>query len=47
MYKKVYLEITNNCNLRCDFCTKNKRPSKFMDYREFTFIVDSLKSYTK
>ena len=20
MYKKVYVEITNNCNLKCDFC---------------------------
>lgn len=47
MYKKVYLEITNNCNLNCDFCTKNKRKSKFMDYHEFTFILEKLKPYTK
>ena len=23
--KKIYLEITNGCNLNCDFCIKNKR----------------------
>lgn len=47
MYKKIYLEITNNCNLKCDFCTKNKRKSKFMSYQEFTFILDKLKQHTK
>ena len=30
MYKKVYIEITNNCNLNCDFCIKNQRKNKFM-----------------
>ena len=24
-YKKVYIEITNRCNLSCDFCIKNKK----------------------
>lgn len=47
MYKKIYLEITNNCNLNCNFCTKNKRESKFMSYQEFTFILDKIKPYTK
>lgn len=46
MYKKVYLEITNNCNLNCDFCTKNKRKSKFMNFNEFTFILERIKPYT-
>lgn len=47
MYKKIYLEITNNCNLNCDFCTKNKRKSKFMSKSEFTFILEKIKPYTK
>lgn len=47
MFKKIYLEITNNCNLNCDFCTKNKRKSKFMNNREFTFILEKIKPYTK
>ena len=34
MYKKVYVEITNNCNLKCDFCIKNSRENKFMSLVE-------------
>ena len=47
MYKKVYIEITNNCNLKCDFCIKNSRPNKFMDLDEFNIILNKLKKYTK
>jgi len=46
MYKKIYLEITNNCNLNCDFCIKNSRPNKFMSEEEFKTILNKLKSYT-
>ena len=47
MYKKIYLEITNNCNLSCDFCIKNKRKNKFMSFDEFKFILSKLDKYTK
>ena len=47
MYKKVYLEITNNCNLNCDFCIKNKRTHKFMKEEEFNLILNKLKNYTR
>ena len=47
MYKKIYLEITNNCNLNCSFCIKNSRPNKFMSESEFKNILDKLKGYTK
>ena len=46
MYKKVYLEITNNCNLSCDFCIKNKRKRKFMTQEEFKIILKKLKGIT-
>lgn len=46
MYKKVYIEITNNCNLSCDFCIKNKRERKFMDEEEFRIILTKLKGIT-
>jgi len=46
MYKKVYVEITNNCNLSCDFCIKNKRNRKFMTKEEFTIILSKLKPVT-
>lgn len=35
MYKKIYVEITNACNLSCDFCIKNQRKLKFMSEDEF------------
>ena len=46
MYKKVYVEITNTCNLLCDFCIKNKRNNKFMSINEFEIILKKLKGLT-
>ena len=46
MYKKIYLEITNNCNLNCDFCIKNKRNKKYMEFEEFKLILDKIKEHT-
>lgn len=47
MYKKIYLEITNNCNLDCSFCIKNNRDKKFMSIDDYKTILDKLKTYTK
>ena len=46
MYKKVYVEITNNCNLNCDFCPHNKRPHKFISLDEFQIVLNKLKGHT-
>lgn len=46
MYKKIYLEITNNCNLSCDFCIKNKRIKKFMTEEKFKIILNRIKDHT-
>lgn len=46
MYKKVYVEITNTCNLSCDFCIRNKRNNKFMSINEFEVILKKLKGLT-
>lgn len=46
MYKKVYVEITNNCNLNCSFCTHNKRQNKYISIDEFRIILDKLEGYT-
>ena len=45
-YKKIYLEITNNCNLNCDFCIKNKRKQQFITINEFNTVLDKIKPYT-
>lgn len=44
--KKIYVEITNNCNLNCEFCIKNKRNKKFISLDEFRIILDKLTDYT-
>ena len=44
--KKIYLEITNRCNLSCPFCIKNKRPIKDISLDEYKIIIDKIKNYT-
>ncbi len=46
MYKKVYIEITNICNMNCSFCHGHKRMPRFMTDEEFKFIIEKLKGYT-
>ena len=46
-YKKVYIEITNRCNLSCEFCIKNQRNLKNINQDEFNIILNKLKPYTK
>ncbi len=45
-FKKIYVEITNSCNLNCDFCIKNKRDNKFISIDEFKLLLDKVKDYT-
>lgn len=46
-YKKVYIEITNICNLSCSFCPKTERESKFLSVDEFKIVLKKIKPYTK
>ena len=45
-YKKIYIEITNNCNLKCSFCSEVKRKRRFMTTEEFENILKKIKDYT-
>ena len=45
-FKRVYLEITNICNLNCDFCPQTKRRPEYMSIESFTYILDQIKDYT-
>ncbi len=46
MFKKIYLEITNNCNLDCDFCIKNQRKNKNMTKEEFEIVLKKIENHT-
>jgi len=47
MYNKVYIEITNICNMNCSFCHGHKRPFRRMSTEEFMLILDKLADQTK
>ena len=42
MLDKIYLEITNVCNLDCSFCHKTSRTKKLMTKEEFDIILDKI-----
>ena len=43
MIKRIYLEITNICNLTCSFCHGTRREQRMMSAPEFGSITDKLK----
>ena len=45
-FSKIYIEITNICNLKCKFCLETKREKRFMSISEFKVIIDKIKNYT-
>ena len=46
-YKKVYLEITNRCNLRCSFCPGTRRTPRMLTPAEFRFLAERLRPATR
>lgn len=45
-FAKIYLEISNRCNLRCTFCPGTKRPVRSMTEAEFSALLPKLRPYT-
>ena len=45
-FKKIYLEITNLCNLSCAFCPGTKRAHKTLSREEFTALLPKLHPYS-
>lgn len=47
MYNKVYVEISNVCNMNCSFCHGHSRAPRQMSMEEFGLILDKLTDYTQ
>ena len=47
MLKKVYLEITNRCNLACTFCRPTARPAATMPPAVFAELLNRLAGHTQ
>ncbi len=45
-FKKIYVEITNICNLNCSFCSIDNKEKKEMSLDEFNLILKRIKPYT-
>lgn len=46
IFKKVYVEISNGCNLRCDFCIGNRRTVHYMSIDEFKIVLSKIRPFT-
>jgi len=46
MFKKIYIEITNICNLKCKFCPETNRKKEFMSVENFEEIIKKIHKYT-
>lgn len=47
MFAKVYLEISNICNLSCSFCALTKRDKRKLNVEEFNFLANKLRSHSE
>lgn len=47
MYNKIYVEITNICNMNCSFCHGHSRAPRQMSEQEFATILEKIKGQTR
>ena len=45
-FKRIYVEITNTCNLSCSFCIQNQRKPRRMSVAQFSHVIREIKPYT-
>ena len=45
-FKRIYIELSNICNLKCSFCSMDKRKKRTLSIEEFEYILSSIKKYT-
>ena len=46
MFKKIYIEITNCCNLKFKFCPETNRKKEFMSVENFEEIIKKIHKHT-
>ena len=46
-FQRIYVEITNVCNLRCPFCPGTARPPAFMDPAFFGRVLEQIAPLTR
>ena len=45
-FRKIYVEISNICNLKCAFCPGTKRAKRIMTEEEFSALLPKLQPWT-
>lgn len=45
-FSRIYIEITNVCNLSCSFCVGNQREPRFLTTTEFHHILEEVHHFT-
>ena len=47
MLKRIYLEISDYCNLNCKFCTSPRRNKTMLSLDDYKNIVNKINGYAK
>lgn len=45
-FAKIYVEISNICNLNCSFCPGTTREKRRMSEKEFEIVLEKIRDYT-
>lgn len=46
MFKRIYIELSNYCNLNCVFCTPTDKSNRMLSLDQFKYIFDQVKEET-
>lgn len=46
LFRRIYVEITNLCNLSCAFCPQTKRAPRSLNPEEFEHIIKEIRPYS-